>query len=585
MGFMKKFFDIDKKSNDGSLDESGDKSIGNTPHDTVREIPAKTDAPAVPHPCHNQGSLANTSSTAKRLFTPLEDHETLVYHTDWGHRDYDVSEIQLRTMYNNRETDEMSDDFKKIITENLTVRNLCDVAREYGFYSTFIVGDRHTYFVYGIDNEYINTTEFVEHNGRLFPLEFVLENGYSYSEFFCCFKWTAINIDTFLDPRSHETDRTSKLLFMIMNDLEFLLTTYKRYNLEIPEYVLWDQSTVNYVHVCDAVVANPQQNGTIKNHYADVLVKTLQDIAVWCYPARSSDSIGYLAFVLGTRYNVFHGIKGGAHKIYTSQKNWNNFVWQAETTNPKAFYDSSFSPKEAEFILKGMRERWAPCRVVETNSDITKMEIDTALSSTLYNEESKKHFVSKEVTLRYCAFDEGLVDYLSEEYTEQVLSKECMDYGDQLIKELDTDEMAATTSHTGIGIISVAPYDLEEFVDFALEYHVNFGHPRAWRFRRTFKDGIIFVYQYHDIPVVNNFGNYGSIHRASSMTNSFSELRVRTPAYNGKIWLAEQSYQSGDIHPVPYSNYTQYLIDRGFLVSNDGMDIPIPDEATLKEHT
>ena len=69
------------------------------------------------------------------------------------------------------------------------------------------------------------------------------------------------------------------------------------------------------------------------------------------------------------------------------------------------------------------------------------------------------------------------------------------------------------------------------------------------------------------------------------MTNSFSELRVRTPAYNGKIWLAEKSYQSGEIHPVPYSNYTQYLIDRGFLVSNDGMDIPIPDEATLKEHT
>jgi len=81
MGFIRKIFDVDKKSDAGSLNESGDKTYDNTLHKTINDVPVKTEAPTVLRPCHNQGSLANTSSTDKRLFTPLEEHETLVYHT------------------------------------------------------------------------------------------------------------------------------------------------------------------------------------------------------------------------------------------------------------------------------------------------------------------------------------------------------------------------------------------------------------------------------------------------------------------------------------------------------------------------
>ena len=612
MGFIKDFFDTSNKKNDTTQDKkTGNQFFSETLNEIMKESkhsPAPSKDESLKEYGRNEliknggtqvknaniedqlptavkNIIARSRGAGKRFFTPIEEHETRVYHTDWGHRDYDISKIQLRTMYNERKTGEMSDDFKRIITDNFRVRNLSDAARDFGFYSTFIVGDQHTYFVYGIDNEYINTTEFVEHKGRLFPYEFVKENGYSYSEYFHCFKWNAINIDAFLDDRGYEYDKFSKIIYMTMQDMEFLLKSYTNYGLDVPEYVFWEQSTVNYLHTCDAVVANPKQNGTIKNHYANVAVATLKDIAVWCYPAKKDYSIGYLAFILGTRYNVFSGRKDSRNIYKSVNKSWDDFLIKAEDTNPKAFLDSSFIPHEAEFILKEMKERWVYCRVVETESDITKKEREAAFDSLMMSDETKDSLTSKLVTLRYCAFDKGLVEYLAEEYTEQILAKECMDYGDELVKELDSDEMAAVTSHTGVGMIVVHYSELDTIIGNALQYHINLGHPRAWRFRMPFHEGIVFLCQYHDIPLLLDAGVYGTEHRACSMTNSLFESRMRTPAYNGKVWLYEMSYQSGKVHPIPYSNYTNYLIDRGFLVSNDGMDIPVPDDITLKEHT
>jgi len=34
---------------------------------------------------------------------------------------------------------------------------------------------------------------------------------------------------------------------------------------------------------------------------------------------------------------------------------------------------------------------------------------------------------------------------------------------------------------------------------------------------------------------------------------------------------------------LPVNNYMNYLTERNFVVNNDGMDIPVADEITLKE--
>ncbi len=570
----KKKPDYNRKKVENNIVEQKKKPEANN---TSGPSPKKKD----PNNYNNQGDLIRSTLTGKRFHSLPEDHDILAHHVEPGKRDYDISEIQLRTMFNNREYNDISEDFTKIITDNLDIRNLSDIARDYGFYSTFIVGDKDTYFVFGCDNEYINTTEFVEHNGRLFPLDFVRLNGYSLDERFLSFKWISINI----------TKRISDGLVLdleaAMAALEFLKKMYEVYHLGLPEFIMFDTEIALYINSCDMVVTDVNTKGTVKKHFENVAISTLEDIAVWGLPAKESCDIGYLAWVIGTRYNAFAGIDSKARNIYKDFRNWNKHLLNFEDKNPKTFYDATFNTEETDYLVKEMQRRGAPCRVVETQSEISKKEREVALSIIYNNEMARQKKADKSITLRYSAADHGLLEYLDEEYTELVLSKECMDYGDELIAELDREDTEPMTSHTGVCVIFVNHMNYKDFVKNCMMFHINVGHPRAWKFRWPYTSGIFFVTPYYNLARLKpgNNGSFYTPHLLTSMKNSAGEQRMRTPTYNGKIWLTEETKGSGNHSPLPTANYTDYLIERGMLVSNDGMDIPVPDELSKKEQT
>lgn len=248
---------------------------------------------------------------------------------------------------------ELDETIRHAIYDDPKVRDLPRMAGLYGFFARFIVAQSDIYFVFGMRQEVV-FGEFVEARETIVPLSVVEKCGYFNPDIdasnLICPSCTVIKMPCEIDG-----------IYFSMQLVETLCWAYKKYNLDIPEYISVESDSEAVLRAFRDVASNPEIiNNHAKFSFQMRQKQYLLDHAIWEWPIRpDGKKPGLLAFSSNSRYSPHDIDLKRVERLYHSPNKWEQMFRSEECYGnlyPAIFYDK----KELDFVCRGLDQMHIP---------------------------------------------------------------------------------------------------------------------------------------------------------------------------------------------------------------------------------
>lgn len=171
----------------------------------------------------------------------------------------------------------VDEDILDEIYKNPVIRDLPELATLYGLYSTFVVGQREIYYVYGFNKELIRHGVFFESRETVIPKDVAERAGYvDFSKDMPFLIGGDYNVERLSDVQENYTYLAWKMM-----SLEMLKCRYETYGMEMPQLCIWDPEDImelkKYIDIIDNLAIRDNQ---AKEAYRRKEKEFLEDIAI-----------------------------------------------------------------------------------------------------------------------------------------------------------------------------------------------------------------------------------------------------------------------------------------------------------------
>lgn len=403
------------------------------------------------------------------------------------------------------------------IYKNPVIRDLPELATLYGLYSTFVIGQKEIYYVYGFNKELIRHGIFFESRETVIPKDVAGQIGYvNFSKDVPFLIGGDYNVEKLSDIR----ENYSYLAWKMMS-LEMLKCRYEKYGMEMPQFCVWDPADImelkKYIDVIDNLTIKDNQG---KEAYRRKEKEFLMDIAIWEWPITPSGrKPGQLAFLLASRYAVGLGSDKQRERLYAHPQSWErNYLSTPEDTVSVIF---RMPADEGGYVRHGLKKMGIPYKPVPDDKQLGEYRrAEAAMLRDVLYRGAVPEDGPLETSAAFCVhkFDIGAVLYWIYQFTKTRFTDEELSYGKTLFrKTLKNRREQGEEDPEAAAYLFFVPYVFfESFKQYCTEMNIRCGYPDADWLETDYYDGVYQITEFSNMPVVDHW-LHRTMHQRYSM--------------------------------------------------------------------
>ena len=402
----------------------------------------------------------------------------------------------------------LNEKIMKLIYSNTIIKDLPAMAALYGLYSSFVIGYKKVYFVFGYNKNAVHYSTLVEAaDGYVYIKDDLDKTGFTSGiDGLYCTKFNSIPID------ENTTAIDLRMAFYKIRDVETIVNGYRRFGLDLPDYVYYDGSIMAELYDIIFYTDNKKIKPFMKDRKREEEIGLLKDIAIPEWPiSPSGRKPGYIAFVSLSRYNPSSENTILESSFYNMPIRWNaEFKKRMKKSQITKF---TCDEKKAEFLKAEFKKRDIPFYDISA-FDKAKKKRDSIYNDTSYvRKRIFKEYQVYDDEMKYTTFvihpfDEGILKYVLSLYPDTLFTDEQKKYGNSLFYSYYQDRLKESGKYVPCAsfIFYVPESDIETFLTYINERtDVKIGYCDADALRNDPAMGIPMIVDIIDMPVVEYY--------------------------------------------------------------------------------
>ncbi len=473
----------------------------------------------------------------------------------------------------------VDEDILDEIYKNPVIRDLPELATLYGLYSTFVIGQKEIYYVYGFNKELIRHGAFFESRETVIPKDVAERAGYvNFSKDMPFLIGGDYNVERLSDVQENYTYLAWKMM-----SLEMLKCRYEKYGMEMPQLCIWDPADImelkQYIDIIDNLTIRDNQ---AKEAYRRKEKEFLEDIAIWEWPITPvGRKPGQMAFLLASRYAAGLNSDKNRTYLYEHPKAWEkNYLSDPQDTVSTIF---RMPADEGDYVRRGLNKMGIPYKAVPKDMHMEEYRLAEAamLRDVLYKE--MQNAGPSDTMVEFCVhkFDIGAVLYWTYQFTKTKFTREELAYGKTLFRSTIRNRMeSGETDPEVAAYLFFVPYNFfEAFKQYSTEMNIRFGYPDADWLETDYYDGVYLITEFSNMPVVDHW-----LHRIMHQRFSMHGVSITGNAPCDERYF-HQNQESVLVTEEPWhyktGSVTARVIEVGSKGIKTGQKLSIPGKTLL----